>query len=89
MFYENCLCSLNLVFFVFFIIKKNETKSVFCVFLILIVVHNKKQFSKTENKQVLSSVSHPQTLNKIRYCEHAVLSCWGSSSNLLGLNIDL
>ena len=52
MFFENCFCYLNLVFsvfFLFFIINFFfETKLIFCIFLILLVFHNKKT---NNNKQ--------------------------------------
>ena len=57
-FFENCLCFLNLVFSMFFVYfrkaKEAETKLVFCIFFILLDFENKKRFSKNVNKQALS-----------------------------------
>ena len=56
-YFENCSCSLSLVFFVFFVFfrtKKKGTKCVFCAFLVIFVSQNKKQFSKTVNKEALT-----------------------------------
>ena len=52
-FSKNCSCYSNLVFSMFFITKKMEP-NVFCVFLLLFVFQNKKQFSNTVNKRILN-----------------------------------
>ena len=73
MFSENCSCFLNLVFCVFHIFQNKKKLRTKRVFHVLLVFHNKKQFSKTVTK-----LTH-----MILYHIHLLQNSNGAKQNLL------